>query len=87
MPETQYEQFSLRDEQRELNHIYFGCLKKYDAAGYERIGKWGYAVALLGPPLSRAGGLAEGFASNGTEDGVEPAMIELKGTEMDPIFL
>lgn len=48
---TASETFSLEGEQRDLNGIYFDCLKKYGRAGFARIGLRGYVAALLGPPL------------------------------------
>ena len=83
-PQTAYEEFSLADEQADLNGIYFQCLKRSGAPGFARIGRWGYVSALLGPPLSEAGELAEAFANadvNGTGGGVVPLVVNLTAVE------
>lgn len=54
VPVTASETFSLEGEQRDLNGIYFACLKRYGTAGFARIGLHGNIAALLGPPLEEA---------------------------------
>lgn len=51
VPVTASETFSLEGEQRDLNGIYFECLKKYGTGGFARIGLNGNVAALLGPAL------------------------------------
>lgn len=55
VPATAEETFSLQAEQKDLNGIYFECLKKRGTSGFARIGARGYVAALLGPPLVGVG--------------------------------
>ena len=61
VPVTASETFSLQGEQKDLNGIYFECLKKYGKAGFARIGLHGNVAALLGPPLEEVVEDGRGF--------------------------
>lgn len=69
VPVTASETFSLQGEQKDLNQIYFDCLKRYGTSGFARIGRRGNIAALLGPPLEEdedgggGGGGFEGLAA------------------------
>ena len=81
VPATASETFSLEGEQRDLNRIYFDCLKKYGTAGFMRIGLHGNIAALLGPPLEESEeGESEGLAAlrNGTRSARVVDLTEIR---------
>ncbi len=81
VPVTASETFSLEAEQKDLNRIYFDCLKKYGTAGFMRIGLNGNIAALLGPPLEESEeGEFEGLA--GLRNGTRSAGV-IDMTEVD----